>query len=125
MLRSADAYLWDVANAIDLIERFCANMSFFEYLENDLVRAGVERQFEIIGEALKQCEANFPGSTASLPNVSAFARFRDRLAHGYFTLDQDVIWRTKMQDIRPMRATLKVLLEGKIPRMIEDPFSDD
>ena len=45
---------WDALHAADLIVRFVDGRSFTEYQADDLVRSAVERQFEIIGEALNQ-----------------------------------------------------------------------
>ena len=52
MERNPRAYLWDVLQAADAIDRFSAGLDAVGYAENALVRSAVERQFEIIGEAL-------------------------------------------------------------------------
>jgi uncharacterized protein with HEPN domain len=54
MERDARAYLWDVLQAANAIDQFIAGLDAAGYEENALVRAAVERQFEIIGEALNQ-----------------------------------------------------------------------
>jgi len=51
MPRDAGAYLYDIVQAAERIQRFVATHSFETYVTNELVQAGVERQFEIIGEA--------------------------------------------------------------------------
>ena len=48
------AYLWDVQAAVDLILEFTRGRSLNEYLGDAMLRAAVERQFEIIGEAVNQ-----------------------------------------------------------------------
>jgi uncharacterized protein with HEPN domain len=47
-------YLFDIQEACDLLERFAAGKSFDDYRADPLLRSAVERQFEIIGEALRQ-----------------------------------------------------------------------
>jgi len=44
-------YLWDVQRAAERIARFAAGRTFHDYLADEMLRAAVERQFEIIGEA--------------------------------------------------------------------------
>lgn len=46
------AYLHDVQKAIDLLSEFTAEKTFADYASDSLLRAGVEREFGIIGEAL-------------------------------------------------------------------------
>ena len=51
MERDPRAYLWDVQQAANAIDQFIAGLDATGYAGNALVRAAVERQFEIIGEA--------------------------------------------------------------------------
>ena len=46
--------LWDAQQAAERVARFAAGKSFAEYNADDYLRSAVERQFEIIGEALNQ-----------------------------------------------------------------------
>jgi len=60
MQRDAKAYLWDIANAADSIRAFSAGKNLDDYLNDELLRAAVERKFGIIGEALSQLMRHFP-----------------------------------------------------------------
>ena len=60
MRRDAKAYLWDIANAADSIRAFSAGKNLDDYLNDELLRAAVERKFGIIGEALSQLMRYFP-----------------------------------------------------------------
>jgi len=60
MQRDAKAYLWDIANAADSIRAFSAGKNLDDYLNDELLRAAVERKFGIIGEALSQLMRYFP-----------------------------------------------------------------
>ena len=52
MASEARAYLWDARRAADAVARFIAGKDRDDYLGDDLLRSAVERQFEIVGEAL-------------------------------------------------------------------------
>lgn len=45
-------YLFDIAEACGLIEEFVAGKSFEDYTQDRMLRSAVERQLEIVGEAL-------------------------------------------------------------------------
>lgn len=47
-------YLWDALTAAGLMFEFSAAKSFEDYQADPMLRSAVERQFKIIGEALKQ-----------------------------------------------------------------------
>ena len=47
----AAAFLWDARRAAERITRFTASGSYDDYVDDDMFRSAVERQFEIIGEA--------------------------------------------------------------------------
>ena len=50
--RDLRAYLHDVAEACRMIAAFTAGKSFDDYTADPMLRSAVERQFEILGEAL-------------------------------------------------------------------------
>jgi uncharacterized protein with HEPN domain len=47
-------YLWDALSTVELVHDFTQGQSFVDYLSNAMLRSAVERQFEIIEEALNQ-----------------------------------------------------------------------
>jgi uncharacterized protein with HEPN domain len=64
MSHEAKKYLWDVREAAERINRFTSGRSFEDYLNDEMLRAAVERQFEIIGEALNQLSKREPERVA-------------------------------------------------------------
>ena len=110
MLRSVSSYLWDIANAIEHIDEFVNGLDEDAFKSNILVQSAVERQFEIIGEAMKQAEKYFPGSMTSLPKFKAAIAFRDRLAHGYFNIDPDVPWRAIFEELPALKEAVTKIL---------------
>lgn len=87
MERDPRAYLWDVQQAAAAIEEFIAGEDAIGYAGNKLVRAGVERQFEIIGEALNRLAKLSPSLAARIPHLGEIVAFRNVLIHGYAVID--------------------------------------
>jgi uncharacterized protein with HEPN domain len=73
------AWLWDVREAAAAIAEFTAGMDAAAYAENRLVRSAVERQFEIIGEALNRLSRDAPALAARIPDLAAIVAFRNTL----------------------------------------------
>ena len=77
--------LWDAQQAALRITRFTAGKTFEDYGADELLRSGVERQFEIIGEALNQLSRLDPAVAAALPDLPRIVAFRNLLIHGYYS----------------------------------------
>jgi hypothetical protein len=60
MQREAKAYLWDIADAAESIRSFTDGKDLNAYLNDEMLRAAVERKFGIVGEALAQLLRYFP-----------------------------------------------------------------
>jgi uncharacterized protein with HEPN domain len=54
MQHDARCYLWDALKAADAVQTFLGGKSYEAFVEDDLVQSAVERQLEIIGEALSR-----------------------------------------------------------------------
>ena len=82
-------FLFDVLLASEDIRSFTEGLDFSAYLKNKMVQRAVEREFEIIGEALNRIKKVDP---ELLEQVSAYHRiigFRNILSHGYDIIDEN------------------------------------
>ena len=87
-----------------------AGKSFRDF-DNDLVlRSAVERQFEILGEALNRLDRLDTALAGRIPDVRQIVAFRNILIHGYASIDRARVWRAVQDDLPPLRATLDQLL---------------
>lgn len=60
-------YMWDALRAAELVHDFAQGRSFADYQCNAMLRSAVERQFEIIGEALNQLSKVNPEAASRIP----------------------------------------------------------
>ena len=111
MERDPRAYLWDARESADAIAEFVSGRTLDDYLADRMLRAAVERQFEIIGEALRQLEKTAPDLARELPELRQIVAFRNILIHGYTAIDDRTVWRTVQESLPALRARLAALLD--------------
>lgn len=110
MKDEAAKYLWDVRAAAERIERFAAGRRFDDYVADELLRSAVERQFEIIGEALNGLARVDPDTAARVAELPRIVAFRNILIHGYTTVDDRLVWGVLERKLPVLLATVRSLL---------------
>jgi uncharacterized protein with HEPN domain len=83
MPRDVRKYLFDIAEASKLVSEFVAGKTLDDYLKSALLQSGVERQFEIIGEALGQLAKVDQQLASRITDFQKIVSFRNVLIHGY------------------------------------------
>jgi len=85
------AYLFDIQKSIDSIYEFLGeSRDFNHYLSNKLLRRGIERELEIIGEAAKRIlKIN---DTVDIENARKIVDLRNWISHGYDKIDDTIVW---------------------------------
>jgi uncharacterized protein with HEPN domain len=89
MARDLSAYLQDIYDACIAIEEVTEYVSLDDYRARRAVRSSVEREFIIIGEALRRISALDERLFHSISNSRAIVDFRNLLAHDYGAVDDD------------------------------------
>jgi uncharacterized protein with HEPN domain len=110
MERDPRAYLWDVQQAANAIDEFVAGLDAAGYAQNALVRAAVERQFEIIGEALNRLSKISPDLARQVPHLREIIGFRNVLIHGYAMIDHARVWQIAETSLPDLRTVVSALL---------------
>ena len=103
-------YLFDIRQAAERIARFCDGKSFDEYRGDELLRSAVERQFEIMGEALSQLAKRDPEVAKRIKDHRKIMAFRNILIHAYATVDDRIVWGVVDGDLPALRTSLMELL---------------
>lgn len=86
-------FLEDILQAIEKIEIYTKDLSYDEFCSNSMVVDAVIRNFEVIGEAIKNISKEIQEKYTSVEWKEA-AGFRDVLIHDYFGIDLEAIWDT-------------------------------
>jgi len=105
-------YLWDALQAGQRVARFVEGKNFEDYESDELLRSAVERQFEIVGEALSQLNKIDAGTAATIPEVGRIIAFRNILMHGYASVDDRLVWGVIERSLPALIAELQSLLKA-------------
>jgi uncharacterized protein with HEPN domain len=103
-------YLSDIIDAIEKIENFTRDISFEEFIEDDMRVFAVVRALEIIGEVAKNVSPEIKTNYPSVP-WKEMARTRDKLIHSYFGVDLNVVWRTVNSNLPPLKDQISEILK--------------
>lgn len=106
-------YLEHILQAIERIQRYTADIDEAAFLQNEMTQDAVIRNFEVIGEASRNIERHYPEFATThpeLPLASAY-EMRNALAHGYFKVDLNIVWKTIENDLPELKAQTRALIE--------------
>ncbi len=105
-------YLGHIVQAVDRVDRYVADMVELTFLQDEKTQDAVIRNFEVIGEASNNIKKYHPDFAHQHPEVPLnFAyEMRNALAHGYFKIDFEVVWKTIQTDLPELRAQVAALL---------------
>jgi len=110
MVNDVKTWLYDILNAIMEIESFFndSTKEFSKY-QNDLrTKRAVERNIEIIGEALSRILKR--DETIIISNSRKIIDTRNRIIHGYDSVSDDVIWGIVIRYLPILQTEIQILL---------------
>lgn len=108
--RVAD-YLGHILQAIARIERHTLGVDAQGFSFSELIQDAVIRNLEVIGEAANNIQRVDPAFTAAHPEVpwAVMYAMRNRLTHGYDTVDMAVVWKVVERDLPALKAPITLL----------------
>jgi len=108
-------FLFDIKEAANSIFEYLGEKrDFYEYDKNKMLRRAVEREFEIIGEAVNnilKIDSSFP-----IKNARRIVDLRNLVIHGYDKVDNIIIWGIISRDLPKLKIEVEKLLEIESPR---------
>jgi uncharacterized protein with HEPN domain len=103
-------YLLDIQQAAALASEFVAGQTFADYQRTAMLRAAVERQCEIIGEALAKLAKTDEPAAAQITDYRRIIAFRNILIHGYTDVDDRLVWDVVTTKVPTLAAEVTGLL---------------
>lgn len=101
-------FLFDIQESINSIENYLGEKrDFNEYLNNKMLRRAVEREFEIIGEAMNRIDKL--NAEIEISSKKQIIAMRNRVIHGYDKIDDEIIWGTIVRHLPVLKDEIKVL----------------
>lgn len=108
-------YLFDIQQAARRLAQFTAGRDLQGYLDDAMLRAAVERQFEIIGEALAQWARRDATLAERITDCRRIIAFRNILIHGYAEVDDRLVWDIVQTRLVQLQAQVDDLLASFRP----------
>ncbi len=109
MSRTYSLYLADIVECCERIRAYLSEMTYDDFILDNMRVDAVVRNLEIIGEAVK----NLPDEIRDLrPDIEwkKAARFRDVIVHHYFKIDYDRVWSITQNKIEEIESAAKEML---------------
>jgi len=111
MRREILKYLLDIKESIDSINDYLGDKrNFNEYKANKLLRRGIERELEIIGEATNRILKMDAGIKIS--ESRRIVDLRNWVIHGYDKVDDVIVWGIISRDIADLKTQVEDLIKG-------------
>lgn len=104
------AYLWDAREAASRALLIVAEHSEQDYLADWIRQAAVERQIEIIGEALNRVRRSDEGVALCIPDLDMIVATRNVIVHQYDDVDHRRVWAMLKNDVPSLVGALDALL---------------
>lgn len=103
-------WLYDILNAINEIDGFLVDENYdFPHYQNDIkTKRAVERNIEIIGEAVNRITQRNP--SIELTNSRQIVDTRNRIIHGYDSVSDQIIWAIVKTHLPLLRSEVESLL---------------
>ena len=103
-------FIYDALEACKRINRFVEQRSFEDYNQDEYLRSAVERQFEIVGEALTRIRKIDDEISDSIEGSREAISFRNILAHGYDSVDNVIVWSIIENDLSKLIESLEKII---------------
>ena len=112
MKRQYLLFIQDILTAIEKIETFVGTMTFEEFLGDEKTKSAVVRELEVIGEATKHIPSHIRRKYPNIP-WSSMAKMRDRLVHGYWTVDYEIVWKVIAEELPELKPKMEEVKQNE------------
>lgn len=105
-LKSDEIRIKHIIDAAEEALKFIKGVSKENFLKNRLLQLSLTKELEIIGEAADKVSDEYREKFSDIP-WSQIIGMRNRLIHGYFDVDANIVWKTVTEDLPNILRLLK------------------
>ena len=109
-LREPQKYLYDMLSSCQFLIEFTGGKTVDDYINDRAFRSALERELQIIGEAMMQLKDIAPDITEKIPEYRNIIGFRHVLVHGYDSLNPATVWNVVETKLKGLDEKLQQLL---------------
>ncbi len=104
-------YLFDIKIAIEEIDSYfeTEKRNFFNYQKNLMLKRAVERNLEIIGEAMNRILKRDPEFGQQITNAKSIISLRNHVIHTYDSISDESIWSILTNHLPKLKAEIDIL----------------
>lgn len=110
MIKNLEIFLVHILESIEQIEKVAKTIDAASFYVNREKQSAVVREYEIIGEAMKNIPAKFRKKYPQIPWRKAIG-MRNKLIHEYFGVDFYLIWEATKRDLPELKTQIKAILD--------------
>jgi uncharacterized protein with HEPN domain len=99
-------YLRHMLDAVERIRRYLDGVGLEDFEADEVLQDAVIRQLEILGEAASRVDQEYRSSNPQIPWSKAIST-RNRLIHGYLSVDMEIVYRTATHHVPRLRPSLE------------------
>ncbi|MBU1016817.1 MAG: DUF86 domain-containing protein [Patescibacteria group bacterium] len=104
-------YLKHIRDELEYISSASKGLSKNEFLQDETLKRSFTRSIEIIGEAVKNLPINFRNSQSHI-DWQSISGMRDKLIHGYFGIDYDIVWDVVKNEAPVLKVEIEKLIQS-------------
>jgi uncharacterized protein with HEPN domain len=106
-------WLYDIKLSIEEIESFFVSFEkdFFKYQQNIILKRAVERNLEIIGEAVNRVITRDPSFIDKISNSKSIIGLRNQVIHAYDSISDEMIWSVIIFHLPKLKEEINLLLK--------------
>lgn len=115
-IRDYELYIEDILNAIKKIKRYTHKISFKNFCKDEKTVDAVIRNFEVIGEAVRQLS---PDIKSKHPEIEwkVMINFRNVIIHEYFGIDLEIMWDIIETKLNILEKKIRNIFLGTLERI--------
>jgi uncharacterized protein with HEPN domain len=106
-----EKYLFDMLDSCSFLLEFTQNKTVQDYQRDRAFRSALQRELQIIGEALMRLEREYPEWAEKIPEYRHIIGFRHILVHGYDQLNPETVWNIVETKLLGLKEQVESLLD--------------